>query len=296
MFDNTWTRFDERHDLNAGSDESPIFLLAAGWRSGSTLLQRIIASSGEVLMWGEPYGRASIIPGLTRSAMALRPERPEEGYAGWPHSGHFAPHQLADKPEDHWIANHFPPAQAFKQGFQAHLDALFSEPAKAQGAARWGLKEVRLHGMDGQFLNWVYPKARFVFLLRNPWDAWASAKGATWWLRWPDRKVETAPEFAHHWRRLAQSFLEWPADNGLLVRYEDLVRDSFDLAQISDHCGLTQVQDVRSEVIRGMARPPSALSSFEVAQIDRVCGELARACCYDGPTGAVEDAPSFATV
>src|SRR5258708_2685540 len=37
-------------------DECPIFLLATGWRSGSTLLQRIVSTDPNVLLWGEPLG------------------------------------------------------------------------------------------------------------------------------------------------------------------------------------------------------------------------------------------------
>ena len=74
----------------------------------------------------------------------------------------------------------------------------------------------------------------------------------------------------------------------MLVRYEDLVQPSFDLAQISEHCGLGSVKDVRGTVIRGMQRPPASLTAFEVAQIDHVCGELARRCCYE-PSDAVEE-------
>src|SRR5262245_32576620 len=43
-------RFDENEDGAA-----PIFLLSSGWRSGSTLVQRLINSDSSVLMWGEPF-------------------------------------------------------------------------------------------------------------------------------------------------------------------------------------------------------------------------------------------------
>ena len=44
--------------------ESPIFLLAAGWRSGSTLLQRILVTDPSVLLWGEPFGEMALASGL----------------------------------------------------------------------------------------------------------------------------------------------------------------------------------------------------------------------------------------
>ena len=42
------------------TDISPVFILSAGWGAGSTLLQRLIMSSGEVLVWGEPFDQAAI--------------------------------------------------------------------------------------------------------------------------------------------------------------------------------------------------------------------------------------------
>ena len=133
MFDNAWTRFNDLHDLAPSSEESPVFLLAAGWRSGSTLLQRIIASSGDVLMWGEPYGRAGLIPGMTRSAMALRTDQGET----WPMPQVFAPDVVGDVSES-WIANFYPPPDALKRSMHAQLDALLSQPARDQPLASSG--------------------------------------------------------------------------------------------------------------------------------------------------------------
>ena len=38
-----------------------IFVFAAGWRTGSTLLQRIISSTDEVFMWGELHELGDVI-------------------------------------------------------------------------------------------------------------------------------------------------------------------------------------------------------------------------------------------
>lgn len=42
-------------------EPAPIFLLSAGWRSGSTLLQRLIMSDARVLIWGEPYDECGLV-------------------------------------------------------------------------------------------------------------------------------------------------------------------------------------------------------------------------------------------
>ncbi|MEO0535490.1 MAG: hypothetical protein AAF215_16660 [Cyanobacteria bacterium P01_A01_bin.123] len=37
--------------------DSPIFVFSAGWRSGSTLLQRLVMSDKSVVIWGELFNR-----------------------------------------------------------------------------------------------------------------------------------------------------------------------------------------------------------------------------------------------
>lgn len=277
--DNTWTRFDQRWGLNSpGTGTEPVFVLAAGWRSGSTLLQRLLCSSGEILIWGEPYGRAGLIPAMTRSAMTLRDD--------WPHAGHFS--EDLTGLQDKWIANLFPPPGAIKNSFFAQLDALLAQPAREAGFGRFGLKEVRLHGLDARFLNWIHPDARFVFLVRNPWDAWSSCKGTDWYLSWPDKKISSAAQYATHWRRVVESFLRWPGENAVLVRYEDLIHPAFDLEVIRAHCRLASLDgSVLTRKIRGMKKPPEPLSMFEAQQIRATAGELAQICGYEGPTGVM---------
>jgi hypothetical protein len=256
----------------------PIFLLAAGWRSGSTLLQRLAVSSGEALIWGEPYGRAAIIPGLTRATMVFRPD--------WPAAAAIASEHIAPGAELHerWIANFYPEPRSFRAAMRALLDELLMAPAKRRGFARFGLKEVRLSAIDAAWLEWLYPDARFVFLVRNPWDSWASMKGNTWYWRWPDQPVSTAGDFAQIWSALLTSFRQWQSASGMLVRYEDLQRDDFDLAPLCEHLQLARMDPaVRATRLRGIAQSPSPLDTREIATIAAAAGPLAQALGYAPP-------------
>jgi len=278
MAERSWKRFADRWGLEPRpTGARPVFLLASGWRCGSTLLQRLVCSSGELLMWGEPYGRANLIPTLTRAAMVLRED--------WPNPGHFPADSVFEQPSEHWIANLYPPPSAMVNGFAAMIDAWLAAPARQRGFERFGMKEVRLQAMDASFLEWLYPDARFLFLVRNPWDAWSSCKGATWYVQWPNQKVTTAAEFATLWLRIVKSFTAWPTDNAMLVRYEDLVQPAFDLEQIRQHCHLEALDSApRDTVIRGMSKPPIPLDPTEVAQITQIAGVLASALGYTGPS------------
>jgi len=262
-------RFDARCDVPpCPPGNAPLFVLSAGWRSGSTLLQRLLCSTREALIWGEPYGRAGLIPAMARSALVLRDD--------WPAASCFAPRSLPDDLENRWIANLYPPASAFKSSFRVQLDTLFAEPAASRGYPRWGLKEVRFHAVDARFLKWIYPDARFFFLIRNPWDAWASARGGLWYTRWPNGKITNATTFATHWLNLTKSFLQWNDDSGFLLRYEDLIVSGTDLSPLARHGGLFEIdRSVLDVKLRGMDRPPVELPSTDVQAIASIAGDTA---------------------
>ena len=91
--------------------------------------------------------------------------------------------------------------------------------------ARWGFKEVRLSAEDALYLCLLFPRAKFVFLVRDPLDAYASYKvWRSWYLRWPEDQVRTAWAYAGLWADLAGGFLDQVAGlDWIVIRYEDLV-------------------------------------------------------------------------
>lgn len=214
--------------------EAPIFLLSAGWRSGSTLLQRLIMSDSRVLIWGEPYDECGLIQALAASMKAFRP--------GWPPQEYFydgtPPNQLSGE----WIANLFPSLEDWRKGQRALFDAMFAAPAKRAGAARWGIKEVRLDAEHCAYLRWLFPKARFVLLYRNPLEAYRSycRYGRSWYNTFPDQPVFTPTAFGTHWRKLMQGYLrDAKALDALVIRYEDLVSGRTSLDELEAYLNIT---------------------------------------------------------
>ncbi|GAW95534.1 MULTISPECIES: hypothetical protein [Colwellia] len=76
---------------NVGSDDAPVFILSAGWRSGSTLLQRMIMTSGDRMIWGEPIHRANIIQTLSDQIRCFSTD--------WPRDTMFQDHGAKDLSE-----------------------------------------------------------------------------------------------------------------------------------------------------------------------------------------------------
>lgn len=214
--------------------EAPIFLFSAGWRSGSTLLQRLIISDSQVLMWGEPYDECGIIQAMAETNTAFR--------LNWPPADYFYNGNSSAELSSMWVANLFPSVEDLRKSHRAFFDTLFSVPAKKAGAKRWGIKEVRLGIEHCAYLQWLYPKARFVFLYRDPIEAYASycRYGRSWYNTFPDKPVFTPTTFGKHWRSLMEGFLrEGKNVNALLIKYEDLIEGRTTLEALESHLDIT---------------------------------------------------------
>src|SRR4051794_12968592 len=82
--------------VTSTAQDEPVFLLAAGWRSGSTLLQRMLLD--QCLVWGEPYGSTGLIERLAMPLQRFNDAWPPEWF--FITSPHWGDH-LGDK----WSAN-----------------------------------------------------------------------------------------------------------------------------------------------------------------------------------------------
>jgi hypothetical protein len=262
--------------------ESPVFLLSAGWRSGSTLLQRLIMSDPRVLIWGEPFDESGVIQAMAEGVKAFR--------TGWPPPEYYLSHHGSTKPgalADDWIANLFPAAEDLRRGHRAFFQASFAEPALRAGSPRWGIKEVRLTAEHAHYLKWLYPNARFVFLYRNPLDAYQSycRYGRNWYDTWPDTPVFTPTAFGRHWRALTRGFLDHAGQlPALVIRYEDLVKGAQDLLQrLGRHLDIEPSASVLGSKVGSSERggERALVSALERALLRRAVSPLARELGYD---------------
>lgn len=199
------------------SDEQPVFLFSAGWRSGSTLLQRMLMEHNEgILMWGEPFAHANIHDNLLNHFRCFTPE--------WPPDSFFLSKRSTNNISDTWAANLYPDVECLFDAHRSFYRSLFAEPAARAGWRNWGFKAVRLTIEHAAYFRALFPKCKIVLLYRHPHDAYLSYRdvGLTWALIWP-RFITTPYEFGHHWARMTRGFLEGYQHVGAyLIRYEDL--------------------------------------------------------------------------
>jgi hypothetical protein len=190
-------------------------------------------SDSGVVIWGEPYDECGMIQALAGSVRAFRP--------GWPPADYFYDGRPFADLSGEWIANLFPGLEDWRRSHRALFDTLFAEPARHAGAKRWGIKEVRLDIEHCAYLRWLYPKAQFVFLYRDPLEAYKSycRYERDWYDVFPDAPMFTPAAFGRHWQKLLQGYLDQEqAFNALTLRYEDLVAGNIPLERIEQHLGI----------------------------------------------------------
>ncbi len=260
------------------SGDQPVFIFSTIWRSGSTVLQRTLVTDDSIQVWGEPYADCNLIQSLSRSAMALTQQN-------WPQARHFLDHQeIRQNPENFFIANWYPPMQAMQEAHRAMLDRLFKQTAIEMGKQRFGIKFVRLSLEDLFYLQWLYPDAKFLILVRNPWDCWRSYKGNQWMYRWPKGLVSKVTPFAKIWQKQTQELLSHQEDPNIKVlRYEDFLHPEFNWDTLRQFCGLPHInQDALAQRIPGTQTAPHPVIEKDCQDIERICGLLARQLGYRG--------------
>ena len=254
--------FNERTDTQA-----PIFLLSTGWRTGSTLLQRILITDPRLFLWGEPLGEMTVLSRITDMVNHSLSPRDLKGWRSQPSFDNLTSSWLATS----WIATLSPPGDDFRLALRSLFDRWLGDPARRLGFARWGLKEVRLGAAEASLLHWLYPKAKFVILSRHPYESYVSLSDANWHpLYYHDLRVDSAAGFARHWNRIALSWSELPDGfPAFHVKYEDLVSGNFDFRKLESWLGLEIREDIALSVVVGHSsvRPrPSWYERWIIAQ------------------------------
>lgn len=225
------------------------------------MMQRILVSDPDVFIWGEPFGRMGLIPKLTESLAAVAPAW--EGDEFW-----FREGSDTSGLSTRWIANLFPAPEHFRAAARSFFDRWLKEPAHREGRRRWGFKETRLGSADAAMLAWLYPRAKFVVLTRNPLDAYRSivhsSRSFRLWERWPERPVDSAAAFAGHWNRLVMSWTDKSLSvQKFVVKYEDVADRSLYFRAFENWLGVHVNEETALESRIGATAGPEPLAWYE---------------------------------
>jgi hypothetical protein len=201
----------------------PVFVLSAGWRSGSTAMQRLIVSGGEAFLWGEPYPTSRLIPRLERIAVesVVRDVSADRIVGG---------DEFDASLSRTWLATSNPEASQLMTGFRSLLETTYWGPLANTTFATWGTKEVALTAGQLEFLMTLFPEASFVCLVRDPVAAYLSFREFIVNGVAPSGRADAGlgtvagpVGFARIWRQMAAKFRAVEhLENVFVHRYEDI--------------------------------------------------------------------------
>jgi len=146
--------------------DDPVIVLAVG-RSGSTLLMRLLNCSRDLVIWGEHNG---FLTPLARAFHSLTSSFATECMRN---SSRFTETVLQQQPiilepgqrwSCEWV-NAFDKSDVVGVFRNLVLGLL---ARRLPPDVRWGFKEIRYQGDEIRFLRALFPRAQFIFLLRNP--------------------------------------------------------------------------------------------------------------------------------
>ena len=253
----------------------PIFLLGTG-RCGSTLVQKILNSVEEVMIYGEHGGF------LRQIAEAYFLNLEDKKIAKYILNQNVVGEDATSVPESlkdpqRWSAwTNWYNREAVKKNFRNFIESFFN-PISLGRKMYWGFKEIR-YGTDDRVLEMLadlYPQGRFIFVVRNPVDVVASKISA---------RMSTAIEAdAHGWTEQNSHFLEFYRLNkksSRIVRYEDLISDNGpQLEQLFNWLGFSltdkavKIIEITRPKYHGRPRPVR-LPDSQINEINKITKEL----------------------
>lgn len=222
----------------ADHEVGPIFIFASGQRCGSTLLQRLLCSHPQVLIWGEHDGVLNkVFAGFDRLL---------EWKTMFDHQFKL----YLKEGYNNFIPNMNPPCKHMMYAKEQMIRNIWEVPAQELGKPVWGFKEV-LYGADIAFaLRELFPNTRIIHLSRNIFECFISLRHEEQippvdqphvpleqvWTR------ERTIEFINAWTNVNSSMLETPGlteDWVFRLKYETLVGDKVGtMSQLANWLGL----------------------------------------------------------
>jgi hypothetical protein len=218
----------------------PILLSSPTIRCGTTMLQRLLCSSSNALIYGEEIGKD----------LELQLQIFASRKMIYTHSRHrFASSldRVMQGDTKDWIPDLMPDVDAYlaalRQGSFAGL-AYCQQYAKEQGRELWGFK---YPGWQPHLIRMLFdaiPATSVIYIFRNLDDCVRSAKA------WGELQTEAdTQQFCAQWAAHLTFMLQWQGSHPvLMLRYESLIQEPEQA--IAQLCNFLPFADLKSEVLQ----------------------------------------------
>ena len=211
---------------------TPVFVVAPTARNGITLIQRLLNTTRQIIVYGENTAFVQTMPSLVHSAVQthvrLGPEMEETRK------------RFLHETTEFWSSGLWPDTNRFQLlAFEAFykMAAHYQGCTEDYGHVRWGLK----NPMDGpqmiERLQILMPAARFVFIYRDLFDVARSAKSRQF-----IRNSDDLVHYARTWRENLTAVLADRSDRVCALQYEDLLaRPEHHIPRLEQFAGVTGI-------------------------------------------------------
>jgi hypothetical protein len=268
-------------DHPANDANFPIFLLGTG-RCGSTLLQKILNSVDNVMIYGEHGG---FLKDVARAYFLNLEDKIIEKFIMSENAAGKDPVSVFEtlKNPQLWSAwTNWYNRDTVRDNFRHFIESFFN-PVSLRQKVNWGFKEIR-YGLDDRVVEMLadlYPEGRFVFIVRHPVEVIASKISA--------RASEGIETDAHIWVTQNTYFLSFHKENierSVIVCYEELIsNNSQQLSQLFDWLGFSlshgqrRIIEVTKPSYKGRPRP-AKLADDEINTINQITQETRKKLGY----------------
>jgi hypothetical protein len=269
---------------------SPTIITAPTARNGITLIQRLLNSTRQAMVFGENIHFFDWLPRIAMQSYLAHARLQDE----FEQSREKFLHETTE----YWSSNLFPDsgnctAIAFEAFYKYATN--YQQTAHHCGFRHWGMKNPMPEPDTIRTLSQLLRPARFVFMYRNPFDVVASAKARRF-----VTNTQQAAAYARQWRQHLQAIHDQPPTHLLMMQYESLVSDPEPLLQeLETFTGLTGIdRSVLDRKINTFAAsdtegqspssyiPPQALTDAERGAIYAEAGDMLKWAGYDGAPDA----------
>ncbi len=210
----------------------PIFVVAPTARNGITLIQRLLNSSRQIIVYGENINFVDALPKLVYTSVQTHTRFGQEF--------NESRDRFLNQTTEYWTSNLWPDTERFMlQMFDAFNRAavLYQRCSQDYGFERWGIKNPMTCPDMIVRLTALMPQAKFVCIYRNLIDVARSAK-ARQFIQSPDDFVQ----LAQLWQENVTALLQTNENYLLVAQYEKLLADPDNmLDRIEAFVGITGI-------------------------------------------------------
>lgn len=271
--------------MKANKQSAPVFVWAPLGRCGTGLLQRLITSSGDVLMYGEDRFLTQSLP----AQILMHNNIQQESLA--------STSALANGDYSNWSPNAFPDGKGYINllfSCTYQLADLYRSDSQKYGFPRWGTKLPEINLTHLEVLKQLLPNGKHIFIHRNIGDVVRSSKARRW-----IKDLQTVLNCAQKWTNNMHATLAAAQELNLhVLRYEDLMADStaecrklqeflgispMDMTVFNHKVNTWPIDDKEHGLSATQYIEPEDLTDEELAILDRIPSSVLQQAGYQNP-------------